>query len=347
MPYDRKDLIPKDGTVQTAQSSLILIRSQGRLIQMTLNRMQMQKRESEWQKGQDLWSHLASNSFTFCSLQLDIRGAGRAEWPGAGAKGQDVTSDSGPHQPNQRDTAGRSVPALRTKERGRTLARQPPCSWLDSNSCLRAFKGVRCRTTSSRAFFQKPAHTLCCSTVHAVDVTWHEKHHLQLRTQGYFRAGMQITVGLELVCGLTQPNFETTTQADDKPCWGTTQVGTKDKQLLARAESPVKAVHKAARFSCINNESLLLLKEMQVANQPIQRTFLAFFSMFSGESKFPSQLLPAAKDNGKTYVLISNLRVYIALVTFIYWIALKNMVVQPNKNKNTLILKKKFCTTLA
>lgn len=153
MPYNREDLIPKDGSVQTAQPSLILIRSQGRLIQMTLNRMQMEKRESEWQKGQDLWSHLVSNSFTFCSLQLDIRGAGRAEWPGAGAKGQDVTSDSGPHQPNQRDTAGRSVPALRTKERGRTLARQPPCSWLDSNSCLRAFKGVRCRTTSNRALF--------------------------------------------------------------------------------------------------------------------------------------------------------------------------------------------------
>lgn len=40
---------------------------------MTWNRA-WKKKKKEWQKGQDLWSHLASNSFTFCSLQLNIRG---------------------------------------------------------------------------------------------------------------------------------------------------------------------------------------------------------------------------------------------------------------------------------
>lgn len=40
------------------------------------------------QKVQDLWSHLASNSFTFCSLQPDIRGAGWANDQGLEQRGR-------------------------------------------------------------------------------------------------------------------------------------------------------------------------------------------------------------------------------------------------------------------
>lgn len=295
MPYNREDLIPKDGSVQTARPSLILIRSQCRLIQMTLNHMQMEKRESEWQKGQDLWSHLASNSFTFCSLQLDIRGAGRAEWPGAGAKGQDVTSDSGPHQPNQRDTAGRSVPALRTKERGRTLARQPPCSWLDSNSCLTAFKGVRWLQDHVQQslffFFSKTSthielfHRVCGGCDLAWKASPPASNTRTLQSGDADKSGFR--VGLWPYMAKFWNNYAGRWQAVLGDNSGGSERQTVSecllaRHLLARAESPVKAVHKAAGFSCINNESLLLLKEMQVANQPIQRTFLAFFSMFSG-----------------------------------------------------------------
>lgn len=124
----------------------------------------MEKKERESQKGQDLWSHLASNSFTFCSLQLNIREAGRAEWPGAGAKGQDVTSDSEPTSQTSVTLQGAPSP-LWEQRRGawhwpgshRVPGWTPALVW--------AFKGYVTGPHPAELLKKKKAHTLKCSTV--------------------------------------------------------------------------------------------------------------------------------------------------------------------------------------
>ncbi len=82
-------------------------------------------KKEEWQKGQDLWSHLASNSFTFCSLQLNIRGPGRAKGPGTGARGRMSRLTLNPPAKPTR-LCGTLRPSSENKGEGLTLARQPP-----------------------------------------------------------------------------------------------------------------------------------------------------------------------------------------------------------------------------
>lgn len=81
-------------------------------------------KEEQWQKGQDLWSHLASNSFTFCSLQLDITGPRRAKGPGTGARGRMSRQTLNPPAKPAR-LCGTFSPSFENKGEGLTLARQP------------------------------------------------------------------------------------------------------------------------------------------------------------------------------------------------------------------------------
>lgn len=81
-------------------------------------------KEEQWQKGQDLWSHLASNSFTFCSLQLDITRPRRAKGPGTRARGRMSRQTLNPQAKPAR-LCGTLCPSFENKEEGLTLARQP------------------------------------------------------------------------------------------------------------------------------------------------------------------------------------------------------------------------------
>lgn len=79
----------------------------------------------EYQKGQDLWSHLASNSVTFCSLLLNIRGPQRDKGQGTGARGRmSRLALSPPAKPAR--LCGTLSPSFDNKGEGSTLARQPP-----------------------------------------------------------------------------------------------------------------------------------------------------------------------------------------------------------------------------
>lgn len=77
--------------------------------------------KKEWQKGQDLRSHLVSNSFTFCFLQLNM-------------DGQDVTSN--PEATSQTSKAlWDALSRFENKGEGQTLARWPPVSgWTPKSS---------------------------------------------------------------------------------------------------------------------------------------------------------------------------------------------------------------------
>ena len=92
------------------------------------------------QKGQDLCSHLASNSFTFCSPQLNITGPGRAKGPGTEARGRMSRRTLNPPAKPAR-LCGTLRPSFDNKGEGLTLARQPPVpGW--TPSLLRPFKAA-------------------------------------------------------------------------------------------------------------------------------------------------------------------------------------------------------------
>lgn len=94
------------------------------------------KKKKEWQKGQDLWSHLASNSFTFCSPQLNIRGPkGQGQGPGGRMSRLSLNTPAKPAR-----LCGTLGPSFDNKGEGLTLARQPPVpGW--ASSLLKTFYG--------------------------------------------------------------------------------------------------------------------------------------------------------------------------------------------------------------
>lgn len=134
--------------------------------------MWRKKKKEEWQKGQDLWSHLASNSFTFCSPKLNIRGPVRAkgglrEGQRTGARGRMSRLTPNPPAKPAR-LCGTLRPSFEDKGEGLTLARQPPVpGW--TLSLLGPFKAALQDHVQALALLRsfKPHHTRSCSPGHA------------------------------------------------------------------------------------------------------------------------------------------------------------------------------------
>lgn len=108
-------------------------------------------RKKEEQKGQDLWSHLASNSFTFCSPQRNIRGP---KGTGTGARGRmSRPALNLPAKPAR--LCGTLRPSFDNKREGLTLARQPPVpGW--TSSLLKVYRSGSRLQHSGQLFTRRP-----------------------------------------------------------------------------------------------------------------------------------------------------------------------------------------------
>lgn len=107
-----------------------------------------QEKKNLWQQGQDLWSHLASKSFAFCSSQFNIREPGRAERAGMLARGRmSHLILKPPAKPAQ--LCGTLSPSFENKEEGLTLAGQCPYSgW--TPRLLGLFRRFQCYRSMTR-----------------------------------------------------------------------------------------------------------------------------------------------------------------------------------------------------
>lgn len=160
--------------------------------------------KKEWQKGQDLWSHLASNSFTFCSLQFNIRGPWRAKGPGTGARGRMSRLTLNPPV-KPASLCGTLRPSLENKAEGLTLARQPLVpGWIPSLLPFKAALQDHVQALALLRTFKPITHGAVLWACR--DVTWQKGLPSQYRTQEYSKMETQLRVSPCLDSSLTQPN---------------------------------------------------------------------------------------------------------------------------------------------
>lgn len=119
---------------------------------------------------------LVSFSLQQLHLLLSTAQHQRAKWPGAGARGQDVTSDSKPT--SQTSTALQDAPSQLWEQR-RGVWRWPGSPHVPgwTPSLARPFKGAlqdHVQALAQRRTFQNQ-HTLSCFHCARRDVTWHKR----------------------------------------------------------------------------------------------------------------------------------------------------------------------------